>query len=138
MATNYLAVFACGVLSIVLGSIWYGPLFGKKYMELFMPKNMTPEQSAMMKKQAKVLYFIQFLISLAQVYFLSFYISVWPSITGAGNAFIVYLGFVFTTTAGSVLWTGDSKKVMWQKFIIQAGYQLVFFVLAGHILSIWK
>src|SRR5689334_19915480 len=31
---NHLAVFACVVLLHVLGFIWYGPLFGEKWMSL--------------------------------------------------------------------------------------------------------
>ncbi len=34
MEINYLAILVCGVLSMVIGAIWYGPLFGKKWMEI--------------------------------------------------------------------------------------------------------
>lgn len=31
---NYLAVIAAGVASMVVGSLWYGPLFGRKWVAL--------------------------------------------------------------------------------------------------------
>jgi hypothetical protein len=34
MNINYWAVLVCGVLSMVIGFVWYGPLFGKKWMEI--------------------------------------------------------------------------------------------------------
>ena len=34
MKINYLAVFVCGVLYWLLGSLWYGVLFGQRWMDL--------------------------------------------------------------------------------------------------------
>ncbi len=34
MAVNYWAVLTCGLVSMVVGSIWYGPIFGKLWMRL--------------------------------------------------------------------------------------------------------
>ena len=31
---NYVAILACGISAMVIGSIWYGPLFGKTWMQL--------------------------------------------------------------------------------------------------------
>jgi membrane protein YdbS with pleckstrin-like domain len=136
---NYVAILACGVLSIALGAIWYGPVFGKKYMELFMPKNMTPEQMMEGKKQAKILYAIQFLLALFQVYVLAWFVGYLSNVSsGIHTAFGISVGFVLTTIAGTVLWNAESNKVKWQKFLIQAGYQLIFFLLSGYILSVWK
>ncbi|MBU3669053.1 MAG: DUF1761 domain-containing protein, partial [Candidatus Taylorbacteria bacterium] len=30
----YLTVLTCTILSIVIGSLWYGPIFGKRWMAL--------------------------------------------------------------------------------------------------------
>ena len=30
---NFLAVLVCGVVSMIIGATWYGPLFGKKWMK---------------------------------------------------------------------------------------------------------
>ena len=34
ITVNYWAIVAGAVLSMVIGAIWYGPLFGKKWMEI--------------------------------------------------------------------------------------------------------
>ena len=34
VSINYLAVLVAGFIPMILGSIWYGPLFGKKWIEL--------------------------------------------------------------------------------------------------------
>ncbi len=31
---NYLAIIVGAVFSMILGAIWYGPIFGKKWMEI--------------------------------------------------------------------------------------------------------
>ncbi len=136
---NYYAILTCGVLSIVLGFIWYGPLFGKKWMEFYGPKDATPEMMKQMQKQIMPLYFVQFLLSLFQVYVLAWFI---PSLSdvssGVHTAFGIFVGFILPIIAGSALWIGDNYRVMRQKVAIQAGYQLVFMLLSGYILSIWK
>lgn len=34
MNINIWAVLACAIISMPIGAIWYGPLFGKKWMEI--------------------------------------------------------------------------------------------------------
>ncbi|MFN3694309.1 MAG: DUF1761 domain-containing protein, partial [Ignavibacterium sp.] len=33
VSINYLAVLVCGIISMVIGSLWYGPLFSKLWMK---------------------------------------------------------------------------------------------------------
>ena len=40
MQVNFLAIIVCAVVSMIVGTIWYGPLFGKKWMKHF---NFTKE-----------------------------------------------------------------------------------------------
>ena len=136
---NYLAVLVCGVFSIVLGGVWYGALFGKKWMEFYGKANATPEEREKMMKDARPLYVVQFLVSLFELWVLAWFVGVLSNVSsGIHTAFGIWVAFVATTTLGAGLWTGDSKKVMIQKFCIQAGYQLIFFLVSGYILSVWK
>ena len=41
---NYLAVLAAAVSNMVLGFLWYGPLFGKTWSKLMGWGEMTPEK----------------------------------------------------------------------------------------------
>jgi hypothetical protein len=138
MEINYWAVLACAVVSMVIGAIWYGPLFGRKWMAI---NGANPDDIARrkeMQKAAGPLYGVQLLLSLLQLYVLATLI-VW---TGAETravwfAFFQWLGFVMPTVAGLSMWTAQPAKVKWATFLISSGYQLVSFIVFGFILGHW-
>ena len=45
---NYLAVIVCGVISMIVGAMWYGPILGKLWMKQYgyteedLKKNFNP------------------------------------------------------------------------------------------------
>ncbi len=131
-------ILGAGVLSLVVGSIWYGPLFGKKWMEICGVSAMDEAKRKEMQKAAMPLYITQFLLSLLQFSILMNMInyggwkmqSVWV-------ASFIWLGFVMPTIAGSSMWNNDPSKVKWARFLIQAGYQLVMFIIYGFIMCTW-
>ena len=43
---NLWAVVACAVASMIIGSIWYGPLFGKAFMTATGMDQWTPEKKS--------------------------------------------------------------------------------------------
>lgn len=59
-----MAVLVCGVAALVIGSIWYGPLFGKAWMKIMGVENMSEEQKQAMKKGMWMMYLSQFILSL--------------------------------------------------------------------------
>ncbi len=138
MPINYLAVLVCGVLGMVVGYIWYGPLFGKKWMKVIGVHVSDEEERKKMEKNAGPLYVVQFLLTLLQVYVLAYLIATWPGANGVKLALFLWVGFVLPIVAGSAMWNNDSSHVAWTRFLIQAGYQLVLFVLFGYILSAWS
>lgn len=58
MTINYWAVLACGVISMVAGAIWYGPLFGRKWMEIIGANPDDIEARKKMQKSAGPLYLV--------------------------------------------------------------------------------
>lgn len=138
MIINFSAVLACAVLSMVLGAIWYGPLFGRKWAEIIgaNPDDMAARKE--MQKRAMPLYFLQFLITLFQVTILSFYIQGWKEATGLVNALWICAAFILPTVAAGSMWNNDSAKISWARFLIQAGYYLILFAMFGLILGMWK
>lgn len=138
MDVNYWAIFVCAVLSMVIGFFWYGPLFGRKWMEI---NELNPDDLAKreeMQKSAGPLYAVQFLLSLLQIFILAHFIERWAGVSGLENAFWIWLGFVMPTIAGLSMWSAKPAKVRWVLFCLSAGYQLVSFVVFGLVLSIWK
>lgn len=137
MELNYMAIVGAGIISMVVGSIWYGPLFGKKWMEICGVTNTDVEKRKQMQKEAMPLYGMQFALTLLQAYVLLNIIT-WTGGNGIGVAFWMWLGFVMPTVAGGAMWNNNSKNIKWATFLIQSGYQLVIFLIFGYLFSVWK
>lgn len=138
MTINYLAVLVCGVLSMVIGAIWYGPLFGKKWMQVV---GATAEDLAARKEMQKgvgKLYLIQFLLTLFQLYVLAHFINGWEEASGLETSLWIYGAFVLPLVAAGAMWNNDSRQVAWARFLIQAGYQLIIFIIFGLVLGYWR
>ena len=137
MIINYWAVLVCGVVSMVIGFVWYGPLFGKAWLQIMGAESMTSEQKEMMRKNMWGMYLIQFILSLITVGVLAVHIASWSDISASaiGIAVCTWFGFVMTTTAGAALWSGKPKRLAWKMFFISAGAQLVSFVVFGFVLQ---
>lgn len=135
MEINYVAILAIAVLAMVLGFVWYGPLFGKKWMAII---GATPDEMNDKEAQKKMmpLYVIQFVLVLLSAYVLMLVMS-WTTLPGLQVAVWMWLGFVVPTLASSSMWTKDSDKVKIERFAIQAGYHLILLLAAGYILEMW-
>ncbi len=137
---NYLAIIACAVVSMVLGSLWYGPLFGKSWMkEMGISKPDTTD--AKMKKEMNKSYSLMFVGSLVMAYvlahslvFASTYLKVEGASAGVMAGFWSWLGFIAPVTLGSVLW----ERKSWKLWMLNNGYQLVNICVAGVILALWR
>jgi hypothetical protein len=138
ISVNFWAV-ACGaVLSMVVGAIWYGPLFGKKWLEIAGVNSADLEARKKMQKTAGPLYLVQFLLTLFQVLVLAHMVAVPNIVSGLERSVWIWAAFVIPTLAGAVMWTNEPGKRKWARFLIQGGYQLVIFVLFGLLLQYWK
>ncbi len=135
---NFWAIFACSVSAMVIAAIWYGPLFGKKWMEICGVDPLDVEARRKMQKEATPLYAIQFMLTLFQVWVLAYYIEGFKAASALGNSLWIWAAFIIPMIAGSAMWTNDPKKVVWARFLIQSGYQLVIFIMFGLILGAWK
>jgi Protein of unknown function (DUF1761) len=136
MEINYLAVFTCAVLSMVLGSVWYGPLFGKKWMEITGATECDAAERKQMQKEALPLYIAQFLLTLFQVWAFARLVGSTPD--SLLHALWIWVAFVMPTVAGSAMWNNDKNNVKWARFLIQSGYQLLLFALVGIVIGMWK
>jgi hypothetical protein len=137
---NYLAVFVVGLLIFVLGGLWYSPaLFAKRWIAL---QGRTEEQmrADAARSNMPVMYLSAFLcgliISAAMAVILA---HIAPSVEmtaahGAMFGFICWLGFAATTSYATVLFSMRSREA----WLIDTGYNLVSFLLAGIILAVWR
>ena len=133
---NYLAVLVCAVAALVIGSIWYGPLFGKAWMKIMAVENMSAEEKTKMKSKMWLYYFIQFVLSFITAGVLAYHIAVWSLPTSTVMiAVCTWFGFIMTTEAGAALWSGKPSRVAWKMFLISVSGQLVTFIVYGLILG---
>ena len=135
---NYLAILAAGVSNMILGYLWYGPLFGKQWI-VWSGMNQQGLDAAKTKGVAKS-YVLMFLGALVMAYVLAHVIVFGGTYTqttgisaGISSAVWSWLGFIAPVTLGTVLW--DNKP--WKLWVLNNGYNLVGLILMGIILSLW-
>ncbi len=134
---NWLAVLVAAVSNMIIGGLWYGPIFGKKWQALMGWSHSTPEQMAAMKKGMGKSYFIMFIAALVMAYVFAHTISYAGAKTlmdAIAVAFWTWLGFIGTVTLSSVLWE-KKPKALW---VLNNGYWLVSLIVMAKILVMWK
>ena len=120
---NYLAVLVAAIAQMIIGAVWYGPLFGKQWMSY---SKIKPDKKTMqkMKEKAKHSYVVMFIGSIITAMVFSYiidYANATTAIDGMIGGFWVWLGFVVPVLSGSFLWEGRPVAL----FNLKAGYYLV-------------
>lgn len=138
MSVNYWAIAAGAVLSMIIGAIWYGPLFGKKWMQIVGVNADDLEARKKMQKTAGPLYLVQFFLTLLQVFVLARLIADTQLAGRLERSLWIWAAFIIPTLAGAVMWTNEKGKLKWARFMIQGGYQLVIFIAFGLLLQYWR
>jgi hypothetical protein len=124
---------------MIVGALWYGPLFGKKWMALV---GMSEgELNAAKARGMGKLYALAFVGSLLMSYvlahalvFASFYLGVFGASSGIMVGIWNWLGFVAPVTLSTVLW--ENKP--WKLWVLNNGYYLVSLTVMGIILALWQ
>ena len=141
VAVNYWAVLGAAISSMILGFIWYGPLFGKQWADMMGFKFDSPEAMKEMKKKAMPGYIAGFIGALIMSFvlthsiaFASAYTEVEGVSAGLMAGFWSWLGFIAPVSIGVVFW--ESKP--WKLWFINAGYWLLLLLVMGVILAVWR
>ena len=135
VSVNWLAMVVCAIASLVIGGIWYGPLFGKPFRVAMGMDNLDPVKLAEMKKQMYPMYTAQFIASLITAVALAVFIGKTGNVDvthGVKVAVAAWFGFIVPIQFGNSLWGG--KRVL---FYLGAGNMLVTMVVFGAILGVW-
>jgi hypothetical protein len=126
---NWLAIAVATVSSFVLGWLWYGPLFGKGWMQ---DTGMTKEKGAqvsMLKTFGGT-----FVLNLAIAFAIATLVG-----PHAGWKMGLHTGlfgsFFFVATAIGVLYLFEQRSL--RLWLINSGYQVVNFSIMGTIIGAW-
>ncbi len=128
---NWLAVGAASLVGFVIGFVWYGPLFGKAWMQ---EAGLTEEdvENGNMAKIFGITFVLQVIMTFCLAMFLaddSIGIS-----EGTFYGFLTGAGWILPTMIINNLYEQRSFKLSF----IQGGYWVVVFTLMGLILGAWR
>lgn len=130
---NYLAVLIAAIVSMFIGFLWYGSLFGKTWMKLM---GFNEASMKKMKMTAKRAYIVAFIGTLISSFVLAHFVD-YVQATNISDAiqlgFWIWLGFTAPLLLGSVLWENKSVKL----YLINVSHQLVSLVIASVVLTLW-
>lgn len=132
---NVWATIISMVGSVVLGFIWYGPLFGKAWMEVSGIKmtDQKPPMSVMIKPIILSLigaFFMVFMFTSLLAFRNAYYVaSGYEYGSALAFAFVIWLGFVAPTYFNFIGWEGKPMKFFW----VNAGYWLVYLMMVSAI-----
>ena len=129
---NLLAVLVAGIIHMVLGFLWYGPLFSKQWMKLV---GMTQDQAQ--GNPNPTIYLVPFVTALIGFYVLALFINAAGMGTLAGGAtvgFLTGIGFLAMFSSANYLFSMRP----FQLFLIDIGYPVVSLVIAGALLGAWR
>ena len=139
---SWLAIAGSVAASFAIGSLWYGPLFGKAWARaLGFPDGMRPSQAEIIKGSL-----LNLLGALLMAYVLAHQVAVWrPSSWHAGQdladsqygflaAFFTWIGFIVPLLLNGVAF----ERKSWKLFGINGAYQLVSLLAMGLILACWS
>lgn len=133
MPSSPLAVLVAAMVYFVLGGLWYSPvMFAKPWMALVG----TSEEAIRQKGGVATAYLVAIVCSLIIAFVLAIFVEQQPSATlfsGAQTGLLAGLGLVAMTAFTTSTFEGRPLKL----FLIDAGYNVVGFVLAGAILGAW-
>ena len=131
---NYIAVLVAAIVNMVLGFLWYGPLFGKQWIQLMAFDKKKMEEAK--KKGMTKTYIVAFISTLLMSYILAHFVKYTQAATiaeGITAGVWLWLGFIATVQLSMVLWEGKPVKL----YLINIAYYLVALSVMGAILSVW-
>ena len=126
---NWIPVIISTILSFVLGALWHQPfLFGKAWaMEISSTHEKSKSHYGMVFGLSAILHFIAAASLSALIGRQS------NAIDGLLTGLIVSIVFVSTTIGVTYIFAARSFKL----FLIDAGFYIVFFSIAGLIIGLW-
>lgn len=130
---NFLAIVLATLVMMGVGTLWYGPLFGKYWMKL---KGYTPEHMKAMKMTPKRAMILVAISSFLTALVIALLVNILSPL-GAGGAFmttlLIWIGFIVPVLFHNVLFEEGSVKL----WLFNSAYQFVALLGATLIIVLW-
>ena len=132
---NWIAVVVAAVACFLLGGLWYSPvLFAKRWVALIGKSEAELKASA---GSMPMSYLVVLLCGLVTAWVMALVVGNFAPASAVDGALIgalCWLGFAGATSYGTALFSGK-PKALW---LIDSGFNLVSFIVAGVILAVWR
>ena len=133
---NWLAVVACVVVSMISGSIWFGP---KTFFPIWWKAIGKSEKEVPGMENMGMVWGLTALASFVQAVFMALMVNAMGSLSGGATlasgataGFVLWLGFAAPSSLTNKLFAGQLKA-----WVLEVGNHLINFVLFGAILGAW-
>lgn len=133
---NWLGIFAATVAAMIIGSLWYGPFFGKQWMKLV--KLTKKETEKAWKIPMAVMVIMAFLQAIIVKHFIIFTAYFYPDTSdvwiGILTGFWLFAGVAMPLVLSANMFARRPINLSY----IEAGNQFVTLITIGIILSVWS
>ncbi len=126
---NWLSVLVAAVSSFLIGGIWYGPLFGRAWMQAF---GFTEED--LKKRPVAKTFGISLFLAFIAALILDMFIGAEADIAFGGAAGF-FAGFGWVATFLGILYVFEMQTL--KAYLINAGFCIISLTLMGIILGAW-
>jgi hypothetical protein len=130
---NHLAVWASVVMLFVLGFLWYGPIFGEKWMAL-VGLDLAKVEANPPGAGVWVTNIISSVVSMYTLAWLFTKLNVQSAMDGAKYALIISVAFVLLSTMTSNMFGQYPYELAW----ITAGFSVSGNTVGGIIMGAWR
>ncbi len=127
---NWLAVIVVTVANMVIGFLWYGPIFGQTWLRLIGKRAEEIEGSS-------VVYGISALAALVSAVVLALVVTAFGAdtiVSGLVAGAVLWIGIGATGTLVYTTFEGPPYSV----WLLHASYMLVVFIIGGAVLAVWR
>jgi hypothetical protein len=133
---NWLAILAATALAMIIGSLWYGPFFGTKWMKLVgLKKKDTQDNWQIPMLAMLVMAFVQaFVVKHFIIYAAYFYPEYSNISVGIITSFWLWIGVALPLVISSNMFAQRAKELTY----LEAGNQLITLLAIGTLLAAWS
>jgi hypothetical protein len=129
-SVNWLGVVVGMVVSMILGMLWYGPLFGKSWLAMIGKRAEEIESNPMDYLKTALAAFVSMI-------FLNLAVNAFGAgslVEGAIQGALVFIGFGATATFVYTTFEGPPQKV----WLLYSAYQVLVFIIMGAVFAVWR